>query len=87
MDSEGFIPISLISSFYRIQSMTQDYNVVLNAIKASELIEVKEEEDCCACARPVANPTRWPIVDNAAASIPPPPAIVKSFLTTVNSTQ
>jgi len=86
MDSEGYIPISLISSFYRIQSMTQDYNIVLNAIKASELIEVKEEEDSCACARPVVAPTKWPIVDTAAASIPPPP-LIKSFLTTVASTQ
>ena len=29
MDSEGYIPIALIASFYRVQALTQDYNLIL----------------------------------------------------------
>ena len=29
MDSEGFIPIALIASFYRVQALTQDFNLIL----------------------------------------------------------
>ena len=33
MDSEGFIPIGLIASFYRVQALTQDVNLILEVCK------------------------------------------------------
>lgn len=29
MDSEGFIPLALIASFYRVQALTQDINLIV----------------------------------------------------------
>ena len=29
MDAEGFIPISLIASFYRVQALSQDQDLIL----------------------------------------------------------
>lgn len=29
MDSEGFIPLGLIASFYRVQALTQDINLII----------------------------------------------------------
>ena len=29
MDSEGFIPLGLIASFYRVQALTQDINLIV----------------------------------------------------------
>ena len=33
MDSEGFIPIGLIASFYRVQALTQDVNLILEVCR------------------------------------------------------
>lgn len=40
MDQQGFLPISLIASFYRVQALTQDVQVVIDSIKDSSLIEL-----------------------------------------------
>ena len=35
MDAEGFIPISLIASFYRVQALSQDQDVILQVCISS----------------------------------------------------
>ena len=34
MDSEGYIPLSLIASFYRVQALTQDVKLVLDVSRS-----------------------------------------------------
>lgn len=40
MDSEGFLPVTLIASFHRVRSLTNDLNLVVCAIKQSEHLEL-----------------------------------------------
>jgi la-related protein 1 len=62
MDSEGFLPISLIASFHRLQHLTQDVNMIINSLKDSVSVELSENQ---LKARPRENPLKWPIkVDN-----------------------
>lgn len=42
MDPEGYIPVSLIASFPRLQSLTTDHNVVIDAIRSSDKLEMNE---------------------------------------------
>ena len=41
MDGEGYLPLELIASFQRVQNMTQDINLVIAAIKDSDMVELK----------------------------------------------
>ena len=43
MDAEGFIPISLIASFPRLQAMTTDGNLVIDAIRSSDKLEISPQ--------------------------------------------
>lgn len=96
MDIEGFIPMTLIASFHRVQALSTDLSVVIDAIKDSETLELVNDFK----VRPKVNPTKWPIKDvevpaheeiishftipNLAAaplsSIPPPP-VPRNFRT------
>ena len=40
MDSEGYLPISLIASFHRIQGLTTDLDLVVEAILESDKLEM-----------------------------------------------
>lgn len=40
MDAEGYLPIALIASFHRVQSMTQSNEVILSAINDSDKLEL-----------------------------------------------
>lgn len=40
MDAEGFLPITLIASFHRVQALTTDVNLVIEAIKDSDKLEL-----------------------------------------------
>lgn len=42
MDAEGYIPVSLIASFPRLLSLTTDHNVVIDAIRSSDKLEMNE---------------------------------------------
>ncbi|OWM74962.1 la-related protein 1C-like [Punica granatum] len=44
MDSEGWVPISLIAGFPRVKTMTTDAQLILNCLKASTLVEVQDEK-------------------------------------------
>ncbi|KAJ7327761.1 La ribonucleoprotein domain member 1B [Desmophyllum pertusum] len=56
MDSEGFIPLALIASFYRVQALTQDFNFILEALKGSEAVELTDGK-----IRKKDNPAVWAI--------------------------
>lgn len=40
MDAQGFLPITLIASFHRVQTLTTDVSVVIEAITESEKLEL-----------------------------------------------
>ena len=42
MDSEGYLPISLIASFHRVQALTQDITLVIQALQQSEVLQLKD---------------------------------------------
>ncbi|KAF7493987.1 La-related protein 1 [Sarcoptes scabiei] len=60
MDENGFLPISLIASFHRVQALTQDFTFVVDALANSQLVEVVDGIK----VRTRINPEKWPIPDN-----------------------
>lgn len=40
MDAEGYLPVTLIASFHRVQALTNDVGLILDAINSSEKLEV-----------------------------------------------
>lgn len=40
MDTQGFLPITLIASFHRVQTLTTDVSVVIEAITESDKLEL-----------------------------------------------
>lgn len=40
MDSQGFLPITLIASFHRVQTLTTDVGLVIEAIMESDKLEL-----------------------------------------------
>lgn len=57
MDAEGYLPITLIASFHRIQALSSDIQVVLTAVQESEQLEVFKNFK----VRTKNDPTKWPI--------------------------
>ena len=41
MDADGYLPVSLIASFNRVQALTQDLLQIVQAVKESDIVEVK----------------------------------------------
>lgn len=90
MDAEGYLPLTLIASFHRIQALTLDVNIVVEAVQASKTLEFCKDG---LKIRTQTEPTKWPIeavnpgeeqatavaISNLAAtpltSIPPPPLV------------
>jgi len=60
MTKDGFLPVTFIASFPRIKTMTQDINVLVQAIQSSP--ELKLNKDLT-CVRRVHEPNKWPIAD------------------------
>ena len=65
MDLQGFIALSVIASFNRVKSLSQDYELIIEAVKQSQVLELvsmnnneKKEELFVRCKN---NPTKWPI--------------------------
>lgn len=63
MDSDGFIPVTLIASFHRVRSLTTDINLVICSIKQSEQLELVDGFK----VRTKHDPTKWPVPD----TVPP----------------
>lgn len=57
MDAEGYLPITLIASFHRVQALSADIQVVLSAVQESDQLEVFKNFK----VRTKNDPTRWPI--------------------------
>ncbi|XP_071078727.1 la-related protein 1B-like [Haliotis cracherodii] len=58
MDKGGWIPISLIASFHRVQNLTQDVNLIIQSLKDSETVELSED---LLRIRGLNDPEKWPI--------------------------
>lgn len=88
MDADGFLPVTLIASFHRVQALTTDVPVVIDAVKDSDILELVNGFK----VRTKTDPTKWPIASTEPAedqltfsintsllataplkSIPPPP--------------
>lgn len=40
MDAQGFLPITLIASFHRVQALTTEVSLVIEAINESDKLEL-----------------------------------------------
>ncbi|XP_017766146.1 PREDICTED: la-related protein 1 isoform X3 [Eufriesea mexicana] len=61
MDAQGFLPITLIASFYRVQTLTTDVGLVIEAIMESDKLELVDGFK----VRTKIDPLKWPILDAA----------------------
>lgn len=60
MDEGGFLPISLIASFHRVQALTQDVSLVVEALVNSTTVEIVDGVKL----RTRHDPTKWPLVSD-----------------------
>ncbi|XP_078052677.1 la related protein isoform X3 [Augochlora pura] len=61
MDAQGFLPITLIASFHRVQTLTTDVGLVIEAIMESDKLELVDGFK----VRTTIDPLKWPILDAA----------------------
>lgn len=66
MDPEGFLPITLIASFHRVQALSADLALVITAIKESDKLEVYKDFK----VRTKLDPTKWPLIGEAPIILP-----------------
>lgn len=59
MDAEGFIPVTLIASFHRVQALSSDIASVIEAIRESPTLDLVDDFK----VRTKTDPTKWPIKD------------------------
>ncbi|KAL9692885.1 hypothetical protein quinque_012170 [Culex quinquefasciatus] len=57
MDPEGFLPVTLIASFHRVQALTADLTIIITAIQESDKLELVDDYK----VRTINEPTKWPI--------------------------
>ncbi|CAG2114566.1 unnamed protein product [Medioppia subpectinata] len=76
MDANGFLPISLISSFHRVQALTQDVQMVIDSLRDSTLVEVVDGIK----VRPRLTPEKWPLSDNLSGAAAGLHANVPAFI-------
>ncbi|XP_063929139.1 la-related protein 1-like isoform X2 [Zophobas morio] len=76
MDPQGYLPITLIASFHRVQSLTDNLHLIIDAVSSSDKIEFASGFK----VRPKHEPTKWPLLDGnndikkvASQLVPPPP--------------
>ncbi|VDK50443.1 unnamed protein product [Anisakis simplex] len=58
MDKDGFLPLSLIASFPRVRSLTQDLKLIADGLRGSEKVEISDDGRKI---RPRSNPQQWPL--------------------------
>ncbi|XP_038269336.1 la-related protein 1 isoform X4 [Dermochelys coriacea] len=56
MDTEGFLPITLIASFHRVQALTTDVSLIVKALKDSKVVEILDQK-----IRRKEQPEKWPL--------------------------
>lgn len=77
MDPEGYLPVTLIASFHRVQALTNNVALIVDAISSSDKIELSAGFK----VRAKHDPTKWPILDRnndkhdeiISKLVPPPP--------------
>jgi len=57
MDSDGFLPVSLIASFNRVQQLSQDITFIVASVDNSDIVECKDG----ILIRPKDDPESWPL--------------------------
>merc|ERR1740129_754190 len=57
MDSEGYLPVTLVASFNRVRSLTNDVTFIVQAVAQSEIVECKDGLKF----RSKDDPTSWPL--------------------------
>ena len=57
MTNDGYLPISLVASFNRVQQLTQDITFIVESVENSEIVEVKDG----LMIRPLDDPDSWPL--------------------------
>ncbi|XP_023247863.1 la-related protein 1 isoform X2 [Copidosoma floridanum] len=60
MDADGFLPITLIASFHRVQALSTNVSLVIEAITESDKLEIVDGFK----VRTRFDPLIWPILDN-----------------------
>jgi len=45
MNAQGYLPLTLIASFQRVQNLTMDIDLVIDAVLESDRLELLELED------------------------------------------
>ncbi|XP_068456683.1 la-related protein 1B isoform X2 [Clinocottus analis] len=78
MDAQGFLPVSLIAGFHRVQALTTDVGVIVEALKSSQEVELVDGKVRCKI-----DPERWPIP--GAGVGPPGPGSTSVGSTSVGS--
>ena len=72
MDSEGFLPVTLVASFNRVRSLTNDVSFIVQAVQDSDIVEIKDGK-----FRPKTNPDSWPLTpDQPDPVISPKPEVI-----------
>uniref|UniRef100_A0A2K6QKZ5 HTH La-type RNA-binding domain-containing protein n=1 Tax=Rhinopithecus roxellana TaxID=61622 RepID=A0A2K6QKZ5_RHIRO len=66
MDEQGFLPISLIAGFQRVQALTTNLNHILEALKDSTEVEIVDEK-----MRKKIEPEKWPVPGPPPHNVPP----------------
>lgn len=74
MDSLGYIPLSVIASFNRVKQLSQDYPLIVSAVRNSDTLEVihaagvsgNKDDYLVRCKL---NPTKWPLESKANAQL------------------
>lgn len=67
MDQQGYLPITLVAGFHRVQALTQDVNIVIEALKDCPAVELKDNIKI----RTRNNPESWPILDSISSELHP----------------
>lgn len=65
MDEQGFLPISLTAGFHRVQALTTNLNLILEALKDSTEVEIVDEK-----MRKKIEPEKWPIPGPPPQNVP-----------------
>ncbi|KAM5263176.1 la-related protein 1B-like [Ctenodactylus gundi] len=65
MDEQGFLPISPVASFHRVQALTTKLNLILEALKDSTEVEIVDEK-----MRKKVEPEKWPFPGPPPQSVP-----------------
>jgi hypothetical protein len=72
MDPSGYVSLSTVANFRRVQQLCSDYNLIVEALQNSQLIEMKS---FCGSSlemseiqvRPRLNPEQWPLKEGEKA--------------------